>query len=244
MSYGIEMIGNDGTSDFLVMDSDLNPDNYQIVATGSGSSLNTSTYVGAGAQARVFIKPQSGGPTTADVSGSSYTFYRYNITEDNNGKIIEGTRTSISVSWVILSDIKNTSINSSMGNYGIQIFKSNNDIAFDSRRIQANNSFRLLNVIGRGSIGSDPQTTSATVAGPSSDVVNYYVEASTLFHQTGSTSGNIHGFDILGSGSGSVLRHMYATWNEASGSGGRGGQNITTYAPTNQFPIIYGELRQ
>lgn len=67
MSYGIEMIGNDGTSSFLVMDSDLNPDNYQIVATGNASSLNTSTYVGTGGQARVFIKPQSGGPTTADV---------------------------------------------------------------------------------------------------------------------------------------------------------------------------------
>ena len=243
MSYGIEITGNDGTNNFLVMDSTLNPDNYQIVATGSGSSLNTSTYVGSGAQARVFIKPQSGGPTTADISGNTYTFYRYNITEDGNGKIIEATRTAISVSWLILSDIKNTSINSSMGNYGLQIFKSNGDIAFDSRRIQLNNSFRLLEIKGRNTVGGDPQTTGATVAGPSADVLNYYVEASTLFHQTGSTSGNIHGFEILGSGSGTVLRHMYATWNEAQGGGGRGGQNITTYA-NNQFPIIYGELRQ
>ena len=243
MSYGVEMIGNDGTSDFLVMDSDLNPDNYQIVATGSGTSLNASSYVGAGAQARVFIKPQSGGPTTADISGNTYTFYRYNITEDNNAKIIEATRTSISVSWMILSDIKNTSVNTSMSDYGVQIFKANGDVAFDSRRIQQNNSFRLLELKGRNTIGGDPQTTAATVAGPSSDVLNYYVEASTLFHQTGSTSGNIHGFQILGSGSGTVLRHMYATWNEASGGGGRGGQNITTYA-NNQFPIIYGELRQ
>lgn len=243
MSYGVEMIGNDGTSDFLVMNSDLNPDNYQIVATGSGTSLNTSSYVGTGAQARVFIKPQSGGPTTADISGNTYTFYRYNITEDNNAKIIEATRTSISVSWMILSDIKNTSVNTSMGNYGLQIFKANGDVAFDSRRLQQNNSFRLLELKSRNTVGGDPQTTAATVAGPSSDVLNYYVEASTLFHQTGSTSGNIHGFEILGSGSGTVLRHMYATWNEASGGGGRGGQNITTYA-NNQFPIIYGELRQ
>jgi len=243
MSYGIEITGNDGTNDFLVMDSNLNPDNYQIVASGSGTSLNTSTYVGSGAEARVFIKPQSGGPTTADISGNTYTFYRYNITEDGNGKIIEATRTSISVSWMILSDIKNTSVNPSMGSYGLQIFKSNEDVAFDSRRIQLNNSFRLLEIKGRNTVGGDPQTTAATVAGPSADVTDYYVEASTLFHQTGSTSGNIHGFEILGSGSGTVLRHMYATWNEASGGGGRGGQNITIYA-NNQFPIIYGELRQ
>lgn len=243
MSYGIEITGNDGTNSFLVMDSNLNPDNYQIVATGSASSLDTSTYVGTGGQARVFIKPQSGGPTTADVSGSSYSFYRYNITEDGSTNIIEATRTSISVSFVILGDIKSTSVNNSMGNYGVQIFKANGDVAFDSRRVQANNSFRLLGIIGRGDIGGDPQTTSATIAGPSSDVSSYYVEASNLFHQTGSTSGNVHGYERLGSGSGQVLRHMFASWNEATGGGGRGGQNITYYR-NNQFPIIYGELRQ
>ena len=243
MSYGIEMIGNDGTSSFLVMDSDLNPDNYQIVATGNASSLNTSTYVGTGGQARVFIKPQSGGPTTADVSGTSYSFYRYNITEDGQTNIIEATRTTISVPFIILGDIKSTAVNTSMGAYGVQVFKANGDVAFDSRRIQANNSFRLLNILGRNTVGGDPQTTGATIAGPSSDVADYYVEASSLFHQTGSTSGNIHGYEILGSGSGQVFRHMFATWNESSGGGGRGGQNITTYA-NNQFPIIYGELRQ
>ena len=243
MSYGIEITGNDGTSDFLVMDSDLNPSNYQIVATGSGSSVNTASYVGTGAEARLFFKPQSGGPTTADVSGTSYSFYRYNITEDGQTNIIEATRTSISVSWMILSDIGNTSVNSSMGDYGVQIFKSTGAVTFDSRRIQVNNSFQLLNVLGRGSVGGDPQTTGATIAGPSSDVLDYYIEASSLFHQTGSTSGNIHGYQVLGSGSGSVLRHMFASWNEASGGGGRGGQNVTTYI-SNQFPIVYGELRQ
>ena len=242
MSYGIEMIGNDGTSSFLVMDSDLNPDNYQIVATGNASSLNTSTFVGTGGQARVFIKPNNG-IVTADVSGSSYSFYRYNVTEDGSTNIIEATRTSISVPYMILGDVKSTSVNTSMGNYGVQIFKANGDVAFDSRRIQANNSFRLLDIIGRGDVGGDPQTTSATVAGPSSDVSSYYIEASSLFHATGSTSGNVHGYEISGSGSGQVLRHMFAQWNESTGGGGRQGQNITYYR-NNQFPIIYGELRQ
>ena len=41
-----------------------------------------------------------------------------------------------------------------------------------------------------------------------------------------------------------LFRHMFATWNESSGGGGRGGQNITTITRNNQFPIIYGELRQ
>jgi hypothetical protein len=130
-----------------------------------------------------------------------------------------------------------------MGSYGVQVFKSNGDAAFDSRRVQANNSFRLLGILDRGTVGGDRQTTAATIAGPSADVTDYYVEASSLFHQTGSTSGNIHGYDILGSGSGSYLRHMFANWNEGTGGGGRAGQNITTYI-SNQFPIVYGELRQ
>ena len=242
MSHGVEIIGSDGTTSFLVMDSSLDPDNYQVVATGSASSLNTSTYVSAGGQARVFFKPV-GAITTADVSGSSYTFYRYNTTEDGSANIIEATRTLISVSFVILGDIKSTSVNSSMNDHGLQIFKANGDVAFDSRRLQANNSFRLLNVLGRNTVAGDSQTSGATVAGPSSDVADYYVEASSLFHQTGSTSGNVHGYEILGSGSGQVLRHIFATWNEASGIPGRAGQNITTFA-NNQFPIIYGELRQ
>lgn len=243
MGYGLSITGNDGTNDFLVMDSDLDPDNYQVVATGSASSLDTSTIAGGGGEARVFFKPQSGGPTTADVSGTSYSFYRYNITEDGSANIIEATRTSISVSYVVIKNIGAASVNSSMGNYGLQIFKANGDAAFDSRRVQANNSFRLLGILDRGTVGGDPQTTAATIAGPSSDVTNYYIEASSLFHQTGSTSGNIHGYEILGSGSGQVLRHMFANWSEGSGGGGRAGQNITTYI-SNQFPIVYGELRQ
>lgn len=241
MSYGLKITGNDGTNDFLVIDSDLNPDNYQVVEIGFNSSLDTSTIAGGGGEARVFFKPS--GLTTADVSGTSYSFYRYNITEDGSTNIIEATRTSISVNYVVIKNIGAASVNSAMGNYGFQVFKANGDAAFDSRRVRENNSFRLLGVLDRGTVGGDPQTTAATIAGPSSDVTNYYVEASSLFHQTGSTSGNIHGYEISGSGSNSYLKHMFANWSEGSGGGGRAGQNITTYI-SNQFPIVYGELRQ
>lgn len=244
MSYGLEITGNDGTNDFLVMDSNLNPDNYQVVATGSASTINIATVGGSGGEARIFIKPQSGGVTTADVSGTSYSFYRYNTTEDGQGKVIEATRTSISVSYIIIKNIGATSVNSSMGDYGLQIFKSNGDLTFDSRRLQLNNSFRLLGVAGRGSYGGDPQTTAATVRGPSSDAVNTYIEASNLFHSTGSTSGNVHGYERLGSGSGTVIRHAFFNWSEGSGGGGgRAGTNLTYYR-SNQFPVVYGELRQ
>ena len=242
MSYGLKIDGSDGSTDFLVIDSNLNGDNYQVVATGSASTIDISdsSYGGSTGQARIFIKPS--GLTTADVTGNSYSFYRYNTTEDGNTNIIEATRTAISVSYVIIKDIANTPINASQGTYGMQVFKDNGDVAFDTRRFNTNDTFRLLGVYGPGSVGGDYQTSSATVAGPSSNVANYYVEASNLFHQTGSTGGNVHGYDIVGTGSNQQLRHMFAQWNEGTGGGGRAGQNITYYR-SNPYPIVYGELR-
>jgi hypothetical protein len=244
MSYGIEITGSDGSTTFQVLDSDLNSDNYQVVATGSASTIDisSSAYGGSTGQARIFIKPQSGGPTTADISGSSYSFYRYNTTEDGSGNVIEATRTAISVSYVIIKDIANTPVNSSQGTYGIQVFKSNGDPAFDSRRFNTNESFRLLGVVAIGTVTGDPLAAGATLAGPSADVLDYYFEASSFYHQTGSTSGNVQGFERLGSGSGTVIRNAGYFWNEGDGSGGRGGQNLTFYF-SNRYPIVYGELR-
>jgi hypothetical protein len=244
MTYGIEITGSDGSTTFQVIDSDLNSDSYQVVATGSASTIDisSSAYGGSTGQARIFIKPQSGGPTTADISGSSYSFYRYNTTEDGSGNVIEATRTAISVSYVIIKDIANTPVNSSQGTYGIQVFKSNGDPAFDSRRLNTNESFRLLGVIAIGTVGGDPLTSAATIAGPSADVVNYYYDAAQLYHQTGSTTGNVQGFESLGSGSSTVIRNAGYFWNEGDGSGGRGGENLTFYF-SNRYPIVYGELR-
>ena len=245
MTYGIQITGSDGSTTFQVIDSDLNGDNYQVVATGSASTIDisNSAYGGSTGQARILIKPQSGGPTTADITGSNYSFYRYNTTEDGSGNVIEATRTAISVPYIIIKDISNTPINASQGTYGMQVFKSNEDPAFDTRRFNTNESFRLLGVIAFGTVAGDPLTTAATIAGPSADVVDYYFDAAQLYHQTGSSGGNVQGFEKLGSGSGTVIRNAGYFWNEGDGSGsGRGGINYTFYFP-NRYPIVYGELR-
>lgn len=247
MSYGLEITGTDGTTEFLVMDSNLNPDNYQVVATGTASSVDlASSAFGSGGEARLYFKPLGSGViTTASVSGTTYNFKRYNITEDGSGNVIEATTTTQSVSYMVLKDVRNAPVNSSMGDYGLQIFKANGDKAFDSQRIQQNNSFRLLGVVGRGSVGGDISTTASTISGPSADVANYYVEASTLFNNPGSTSGNVHGFSVVGSGSSSYLRHSFINWSEGDGGGGGGRPNTNlTYYISNQYPIVYGELRQ
>lgn len=244
MAYGLEITGSEGSTTFQVLDSTLNSDNYQVVAKGTASTIDisSSAFGGSTGQARIFIKPQSGGPTTADISGSTYTFYEYEVTEDGSTNVIEATRSSLQVPYIIIKDIANTPINSNQGSYGLQIFKSNGDPAFDSRRLSTNDSFRLLGVIAPGSVGGDPQTTAATIAGPSADVVNYYYDAAHFYHQTGSLSGNLNGLEQLGSGSGTVIRNASYQWNEGTGGGGRAGQNLTYYFP-NRYPIVYGELR-
>lgn len=247
MSYGIEIIGTDGTTEFLVMDSSLNPDNYQVVGTGSASSINiASSAFGTGGEARLYFKPLTGGNiTTASVSGTTYNFKKYTIIEDGQGNVIDATAVTQSVAYMVLKDIGNAPVNSAMGDYGLQIFKSNGDAAFDSRRIQKDNSFRLLGILGKGTVGGDVNDTAATIAGPSADVTNYYVEASTLFNNPGSTSGQVHGFTVIGSGSSSYLRHSFINWSEGDGSGGPGRPNTNlTYYISNQYPIVYGELRQ
>ena len=51
MGYGIEIIGADGSGDFIVQDTDLNMINYQVTASGTASSISQSSI----ADARLFV---------------------------------------------------------------------------------------------------------------------------------------------------------------------------------------------
>ena len=46
MSYGIQITGTDGSTVFSVMDTDENPTNYVVAATGTGSTVNLANEVG------------------------------------------------------------------------------------------------------------------------------------------------------------------------------------------------------
>ena len=51
MGYGIEIIGADGSGDFIVQDTDLNMINYQVTASGQASAISQSSI----ADARLFV---------------------------------------------------------------------------------------------------------------------------------------------------------------------------------------------
>lgn len=245
MTYGIKITGNDGTNDFIVMDSDENADNYQIVATGTGSYVNLtdSAYGGNTGNPRLFFEPV-GDITTADVTnnGDTYNFKRYAVTEDptDNNKITDVTVYTQSVNWIIIKDVANSPSNTAQGNYGIQVFKSNGNTAFDSRKLNSNDSFRLLGVPELRTLSGDYLNADATV-GTSFNSANtsYYVAAENLFYEDNGNSGNVHGYSIVGPSAAKLLRHAFLTWTY-QGSGGR--TNQTRYF-SNGFPIIYGEKR-
>lgn len=241
MAYGIKITGNDGTNDFTVLDTGESSIVDQVVATGTGTSVNVdlAAYGGSGGTKTLFFRPKSG-VTVAEKSGSTYSFKLLTITEDSNSKVTEVTEASTSCQWVLVRDLASSPINSSMGDYGFQVFNSDDSIMVDSKRINANESFRLKGISSVRSIGGDYLSTNATIA---TNADNYYVTAEGTYSDNNSTTGDFHGYALVGSVGSKILRHSQVNWSEGSGGGGgRGGTNITRYLP-NFKPIRFGELR-
>ena len=142
MGYGIQIFGADGGGEFLVQDTDLNMINYQITASGQAATVPTSSV----SEARLFVNGDVSGTTgdfvTLIESGGNYNFYKVNYTY-NNQNLENLSLTSCNVNYIILK--KMSSISTSGGNYGIQLFTNANTnpptVAFDSRRILTDSSF-------------------------------------------------------------------------------------------------------
>jgi len=239
MSYGIQITGTDGSTVFSVMDTDENPSTYVVAATGTGSSVNVANEVGSGGEARVFFKVPSGFPITADISGGVYNFKQYSVSDDggNPANVTNATVTTQSVDWIILKDSPNSTVNTSIDDYGLQIFKSDGTTpCFDSTRLNTNESFRVLGVENVRSTAGDYLDANATIG--SGYTGNRYVEATNLYYEDNGSSGEVHGFCTVGSPT-KFLRHAFFVW---SYTGGGGRLDITRYY-SNPFPIVYGELR-
>ena len=61
MAFGISITGNDGGGNFIVQDTDLNMINYQVIASGTASSIPSSSFPG---DARLFINGNVGSSNT------------------------------------------------------------------------------------------------------------------------------------------------------------------------------------
>lgn len=244
MTYGLQITGTDGSTVFSVIDTDENPTNYVVAATGTGSTVNIANEVGSGGEARLFFAPTAtGDPITAEVSGGVYNFKRYSISEDTNGNVDDATVITQSVNWLIIKDSPNVAVNTAIDDYGIQIFKSDGvSISFDSRRLPENKSFRILGVEGIRSLGGDAFDGSGNSnIGTTFNESNtyYYVEATNLFYEDNGSGGEAHGFVVQGSTTSRSLHHSFFIWNY-TGAGGR--FDFTRYI-SNAFPVVYGELR-
>ena len=138
MGFGIEIIGADGSGDFIVQDTDLNMINYQITATGTASSISQSSV----ADARLFVNGNVSGTQSqyvcTTISGGNYNFHKINYTF-NNSNLENVSLTAVSVNYIILKQMN--AISNSGNNYGIQLFTNTGAVAFDSRRILTNSSF-------------------------------------------------------------------------------------------------------
>ena len=240
MAYGVKITGTDGSTTFQVTDTSEDQDNYQVVATGTGSSVNldASAYGGATGNPRLYFEP-IGDVVTADVTnnGKTFNFKRYATTEDGNGNKTNATVTTQSVNWIIIKDTATSPVNSSLGNYGLLIKKSNGATGFDSRRLNSNSSFRLLGVEAPRALSGDDQNVNATVGSGYTNA--RYVAADNLYYLDLGTSGDVHGFAVYGSPT-KFLRHAFYVWIYESS--GPPQAKITRYY-SSPFPVVYGELR-
>jgi len=240
MTYGIRIDGTDGSNVFQVIDSDENQDSFQVVATGTGTSvnINDSAYGGATGTKTLFFNPIAD-VTTVSLSGSTYTFKKYATTEDGSGNKTNATVTNQTVDWILIKNSKDSPLNTSFGNYGIQVFKSTGAISFDSRRMNSNQTFRVLGTAGERTVAGDDQTSAASIVQFDAASTDIFVSADNCYYVDNGTSGEVLGYAIAGTGASSFLRNAFYFW---SYTGGGGRTDITRYY-SNPYPIIYGEKR-
>lgn len=241
MTYGLRLTGKDGATEFEVFDTDTEAAHMIVMATGSGTSvdIDSASYGGSGGTKILLFKP-IGTRTTVDRSGSVYNFKRYTTTEDGSGNKTDATVINQSVSWILLRDVPSAPINATMGTYGMLCYKADGTTEiFNSKKLQVNESWRLLNIVPQYTVSGDDEETISTFATYDSTATTLYVDADNCQYEDAGSSGECMGFTTAGSGASVEIRLAHFYW---SYTGGGGRQDRTYYRPNN-FPITYGELR-
>ena len=231
MGYGIEIIGADGSGDFIVQDTDLNMINYQVTASGQASSISQSSI----ANSRLFVNGNVSGTqgqyVATQISGGNVNFVKTSFT-NNNGNLENVSVSSCSVNYIILKQMN--AISNSGNNYGIQLFTNTGAIAFDSRRITTNTSFVFTE-------SRAATTVSGNYGIVSSDGDSYVdIEAMYTLILTGSYEDTASGFRWNGTGTGTAKIELLNFHNQQ----GRGGGNSTLTSYRSNFnTILLGKVR-
>ena len=231
MGFGIEIVGADGSGDFIVQDTDLNMINYQITASGQASSISQSSV----SDARLFVNGNVSGTQSqyvcTTISGGNYNFHKINYTF-NNSNLENVSLTAVSVNYIILKQMN--AISNSGNNYGIQLFTNTGAVAFDSRRILTNSSFVFTESKGATTVSGNFGTIS-------SDGDSYVdIEAMYSLILTNSVEDTASGIRWNGTGTAANRIQFLNFFNQQ----GRGGGNSTQTAYRSNFnTIVLGKVR-
>ena len=230
MAYGISITGNDTAGDFIVQDTSIGNGiiNYQVTASGTTMTSSISSFSG---DARLFINGNVGSTNTGDfitLDRTSNKFKRITFSGTLGSTLTGITYTDTTVNYLVLKEM--STISTSGGNYGIQIFTATGLVAFDSRRILTNTSFFFT--------GDTKQ--SATVDGDGGFISHdgdIYCDTAVLFEFTTDSASAIR---WKGTGVGvSEVEYLHFR----SQPGGRGGGGPSTSYIKNFGTIVTGKIR-
>ena len=171
MSFGLEITGVDSGGEFLVTSTDLNLSHYIVTSAGYGTSATSLSTAGT----NVFInaKHLPGREIVALRTATGYNFRQVTVNfvaDFSTFTAVSITTAPVSVYYFVAEQPKGIPTpTGSAGDFGLQIFQSDGTAAFDSRKVQTNNSFFVTEFYdGRGSTNSYISTNT-----------NAYAEAST-----------------------------------------------------------------
>lgn len=153
MSYGIEVTGSDTGGSYIVADTEIDLVNYAVVATGTGYQIDLTTTQGKRpiVLVRGTATAEAGKVISGQFPGNYRNFSRITYTTTSNGsRYIDSVANATTLQWIVLKDMTGITPASGSGDYGIQIFTSAGETAFDSRSLLTNQTAKITAIWGPG----------------------------------------------------------------------------------------------
>lgn len=186
MTFGLKIQGNDTGGSYLVIDSEEEPLNYSVVATGTASSVDLRTGAGIiSPTERLFVLANIKGASftgtyagerlvTASKSGDTLSFYAIDPDYRDDGTPFDFTVTSIAVDYILIKSMNDLILNVA-GNYGLQIKNSVGSTIFDSRKFNSVDTFFFSSINPPRSISGDIDSADSILT-----TTNDYVDISAF----------------------------------------------------------------
>ena len=161
-TYGIEVIGSDGSGSYIVADTTKDLVNYAVVAVGTASSVNlTSTQ---GKFPLLMVNGNQTGNTgkiiTTTFAGFARAFRKLSFTFDSNNNIDITANETATIDYILLKDMTGISNSSTAGDYGVQILTAAGEVAVDSRRFLTDTTFNIKAAFPPATVSGDNGTIS------------------------------------------------------------------------------------